>query len=96
MSDLVQLAILGAAFLIVFILIGRAMKQREARWESDDWRQSGRGTVTFGNALLEIHSMLFKDFLEGRVQRSSARGFQCIEISILNATDDPFNFHIIV
>jgi len=56
MSDLVQLGLLGAAFLIVFLLVGRAMKQRDARWESDDWRQKGRGTASFGNALLEIQS----------------------------------------
>jgi len=56
MSDLVQLAILGATFLIVFLLISRAMKQRDARWESDDWRQKDRGTAGFGNALLEIQS----------------------------------------
>lgn len=56
MSDWAQLAILGAAFLIVFLLIGRAMKQRDARWEGDDWRQKGRGTASFGNALLEVQS----------------------------------------
>lgn len=56
MSDWAQLAILGAVFLIVFLLIGRAMKQRDARWESDDWRQKNRGTASFGNALLEVQS----------------------------------------
>ncbi len=56
MSDLVQLALLGAAFLVVFLLISRAMQQRDARWESDDWRQKDRGTAGFGNALLEIQS----------------------------------------
>lgn len=56
MSDLAQLAILGAVFLVIFLLISRAMKQRADRWESDDWRQKGRGTAGFGNALLEIQS----------------------------------------
>jgi len=58
MSDLAQLALLGAAFLVVFLLVGRAMKRRDARWESDDWRQRDRGTASFGNALLEIQSFL--------------------------------------
>jgi len=57
MSDLTQLILLGVAFLVVFVLISRAMKQREARWESDDWRQKDRGTVKVGTALLEIQSM---------------------------------------
>ena len=46
-----------AAFLIVSLLVGRAMKQRDARWESDDWRQKDRGTVKVGTALLEIQSL---------------------------------------
>ena len=61
MSDLAQLAALAAAFLVVFFLVGRAMKQRADRWESDDWRQAERGSVKVGNALLEIHSMLEPD-----------------------------------
>jgi len=61
MSDWAQLAVLGAGFLAVFLLVGRAMRKREARWESDDWRQQGRGSANVGNALLEIHSLLQPD-----------------------------------
>ena len=58
MSDLAQAGILVAALAVVFVLVSWAMRQREARWESDDWRQSQRGSVKVGNALLEVHSLL--------------------------------------
>lgn len=56
-----QLGLLAGVSLIAFLLITRAMQQREKRWESDEWRQSERGAVKVGNALLEIHSMLEPD-----------------------------------
>ncbi len=61
MSDLLQLALFAAVFLVIFLLITRAMKQRDARWEGDDWRQRDRGSVKVGSALLEIHSMFEPD-----------------------------------
>jgi hypothetical protein len=61
MSDLAQLALFGVALITVFLVIGRTMRRREERWESEDWRQPDRGNVKVGNALLEIHSLLQPD-----------------------------------
>ena len=61
MSDWVQLLLLLGAVGVVFLLISRAMAQREARWEGDDWRQEDRPSVKMGTPLLEIQSMFEPD-----------------------------------
>jgi len=61
MSEALQVGLLIASLAVVFVLVSRAMARREARWESDDWRQPDRGGVKVGNALLEIHSLLQPD-----------------------------------
>ena len=58
MSDVVQVAVLLLVAIVVFLLISRAMRKREERWESDEWRQEDRPSVGFGNALLQIQSLL--------------------------------------
>lgn len=57
MSDVVQAAALLLVAIVVFLLISRAMRKREERWESDEWRQEGRPSVGFGNALLQIQAL---------------------------------------
>ncbi len=57
MSDLTALLVLVGAAIALLYGIGRALKKREERWESDDWRRK-TPTIKVGNALLEIQSLV--------------------------------------
>jgi hypothetical protein len=61
MNDWVQLLVLLAVAAALFALLSRAMRKRDERWESDDWRDPGRSSVKFGTPLLEIQSLLEPD-----------------------------------
>ncbi|NKB86815.1 MAG: hypothetical protein GKS06_01145 [Acidobacteria bacterium] len=61
MSDWLQLLVFLLVAAAIFALISRAMRKRDERWESEDWRQPDRDSVKFGTPLLEIQSMLEPD-----------------------------------
>lgn len=61
MNDWLQLLVLLAVAALIFAILSRAMRKREERWESDDWREPDRSSVKFGTPLLELQSLLEPD-----------------------------------